>query len=110
MRAVLHTLDGKVYVGQNDIAEPVTECPRKGMKSGEGYHLCRSVCRQSAHAEVNALKAALLDGVSTFEGSTLYLYGHTHCCMSCQKVMYEFGVESYFIDNEQYFLEQNKLT
>ena len=88
--ALLVAVDGSYFVGSNWCASPQDTCPRENSKSGEDYELCRSVCNQSAHAEVNACKKA---GAKA-KGSTLYLIGHTYCCDSCKKVMKKYGVKT----------------
>lgn len=37
----------------------VSICPRDvaGCVSGEGYHMCREICNQVAHAEVDAINS-----------------------------------------------------
>ena len=105
VKAVLQTIEGQNFIGYNDILVKVTECPRAGMASGDGYELCKSECNQVAHAEVDAVAKALSAGAE-LSGSTLYLYGHTYCCTACQAVMYHAGVESYFINEQQFMLEE----
>ena len=82
--------DGQlVSIGTNEINADIKECPRKGMETGVGYELCRDVCKQKNHAEVNAcLKAG-----EQAKGSTLFLIGHTYCCDNCKRVMKEYGVK-----------------
>jgi deoxycytidylate deaminase len=77
-----------ISIGFNEINADISECPRKGMKTGEGYELCKSVCKQNNHAEVNAC----LNAGEQAKGATLYLIGHTYCCDNCKKVMEEHGI------------------
>jgi deoxycytidylate deaminase len=80
----------KVFVGSNHCGNPQTTCPRdeQGFKTGEGYHLCKEVCNQDAHAEVDAcIKAG-----EHAKGATLILLGHYYCCDNCIKVMEEYGI------------------
>ena len=72
--ATVVTPDGESFTGTNLCRNPQKVCPREvqGMKSGEGYELCQSVCQQDGHAEVNALRAA----GNKAKGSILYLSGH----------------------------------
>lgn len=72
---------GKVYVGTNHCLNAQNICPRKGMETGSGYELCKSICKQENHAEINAIKNANGDA----KGGTLYLIGHTYCCDKCLK-------------------------
>lgn len=77
-----------VSMGSNEIHTDVEVCPRIGMKSGEGYELCKSICKQNHHAEVDAcLKAG-----DRANGATLILIGHTYCCDNCKRVMEEHGI------------------
>ena len=38
-------VDNVLYVGTNECLNPQKVCPREGMKTGEGYELCRDVCK-----------------------------------------------------------------
>lgn len=92
--ATIITPTGERFVGTNDCANPQTTCPRDaaGMKTGEGYHICREVCRQTGHAEINALRAA----GEKARGATMYIEGHTYACGSCQEALTKAGVEWIF--------------
>jgi deoxycytidylate deaminase len=81
--------DGElISIGTNEIHADIIECPRKGMKTGVGYELCRDICKQKYHAEVDAcMKAG-----DRAKGGTLYLIGHTYCCDNCKNVMNEHGI------------------
>jgi len=84
--AFLTTSDGKrLYIGSNWCKTPVRpgECPRADMPSGSGYWMCKDICRQPAHAEVDALKKAGKDGI----GGMMYIVGHTRVCDDCSKKM-----------------------
>ena len=63
------------------------------MKSGEGYELCKDVCWQPNHAEVNAC----IDAGALAKGGTLYLIGHTYCCDACKKIIKEAGIKKIVI-------------
>jgi deoxycytidylate deaminase len=82
--------NGSFYIGSNWCEFPQDTCPRIGMKTGEGYNLCRDVCGQYNHAEVDACVKA---GEKATKGGTLYLIGHTYCCDNCKKVMKEYGIK-----------------
>jgi deoxycytidylate deaminase len=86
--------DGKlISIGTNEIHEDIKECPRIGMKTGDGYELCKSICKQKSHAEVDAcLKAG-----DNANGGTLYLIGHTYFCDNCKEVMDKFGIKEVII-------------
>jgi deoxycytidylate deaminase len=92
--AVVITRDNKAYVGRNDVNNAQQVCPRvtAGMKTGEGYELCKTVCQQPDHAEVAAIKAAVAAG-SLVSGSTMFIYGHTYACEPCLSWCREYGVE-----------------
>lgn len=79
---------GEEFVGENDCDNAQSVCPRAGMASGVGYHLCREVCRQGSHAEIAALKKA---GPKA-RGATLHLRGHTYVCDDCQAALDAAGV------------------
>lgn len=83
----------KFWVGSNWCKNYQKECPRKGMKSGTGYHLCREICEQQNHAEVDACINAGIDAL----GGVLHLIGHTYCCDDCKKVMKKYGIKEVII-------------
>ncbi|WP_242136962.1 hypothetical protein [Sphingomonas sp. TREG-RG-20F-R18-01] len=72
--------DGMQFVGTNYCLNAQQTCPRGDLPSGVGYELCVSVCKQTAHAEVNAIKAA----GDAARGAVLYLHGHTYACADCR--------------------------
>ena len=77
----------------NEIHADIEECPRKDLPTGVGYDLCKKVCKQKHHAEVDAcLKAG-----KEAQGGTLFLIGHTYCCDACKKVMDEHGIKKAII-------------
>ena len=80
----------KTFVGSNHCGNAQTVCPRdvQGFKTGEGYHLCKDICQQEEHAEVDACKKA----GDYAKGATLLLIGHHYCCDNCKKVMEEYGI------------------
>lgn len=77
--ATVVATNGTHYVGYNAVDTPQPECPRGNMATGEGYHLCKDVCRQTGHAEINAIKLA----GKYAKGATLYIEGHTYACREC---------------------------
>lgn len=87
-RATIIALDGSRHVGENDCFTPQTACPRADMPTGVGYELCASICHQTAHAEVNAVRSA----GDAAKGSTLYLEGHYYACDNCKAVAAAAGV------------------
>jgi hypothetical protein len=89
-RATIIAADGTRYVGTNDCANPQQVCPRAGMPTGVGYELCVNICRQTGHAEVNAVGLA----GDAARGSTIYLEGHYYACDNCKAVAAAAGVVS----------------
>lgn len=79
----------EIFTGSNGCLNPQNKCPRKNMKSGSGYELCKDICQQPNHAEISA---CILAGKYA-NGSTLYLFGHTYCCDNCKKVMDKCGIK-----------------
>ena len=77
--AEIVTPEGARFYGENLCYRPQETCPRGAMPTGKGYHLCKSVCVQSGHAEINALAAA----GDKAKGATLTLYGHSYACDHC---------------------------
>jgi len=91
--ARLHA-NGELFVGENLCQKPQKKCPREGMETGEGYHLCKDVCGQEHHAEV---AACLLAGEKA-RGSIIEISGHTHCCAHCIYIMRAHGIFAvYFV-------------
>ena len=89
VRATIVAQDGRRFTGTNDCLNPQTTCPRAGMKTGEGYHLCEQVCQQTGHAEINALRAA---GVFARD-AVMYVEGHTYVCDRCKVAAVSAGVK-----------------
>lgn len=85
--------NGEVFIGSNWCEKPQKECPRKGMKTGEGYHLCSEICGQKFHAEVDAC----LNAKKKANGGKLYLYGHYYFCDNCIKTMKKYGLTAWEI-------------
>jgi deoxycytidylate deaminase len=57
-------------------------------KTGMGYELCKTVCKQFGHAEINAVDLAGEDAIC----STLYLEGNNYICDNCKKYAVEHGI------------------
>jgi deoxycytidylate deaminase len=89
----LHLRDGTQVEGENRCRNPQRVCPRveRGMKTGEGYELCQSVCQQVGHAEADALATARSFGLD-LRGATAHVQGHTYYCMACQHALFAAGV------------------
>ena len=88
--ATIVSAGGERFVATNHVLNPQQVCPRGGLPTGEGYHLCREVCRQPGHAEINALAKA---GEAARVG-TLYLQGHTYACDTCKAACHAAGIVS----------------
>ena len=89
--ARLTTIDGAVFYGENVCANPQTFCPRQ---PGEGYELCKQVCAQAAHAELQAIFSA---GVERARGGVIHVR-HSHVCADCRAVGRELGIEILTVD------------
>lgn len=85
--------NGEYWVGSNWCKTPQAVCPRGDMKTGEGYELCKSVCHQENHAEINALNKA----GSNANGGELYIIGHSYCCDTCKNIATERGIKKIHI-------------
>lgn len=92
-KATLYSPSGVKFYAENWCENPQLECPRKDMKTGEGYELCKSICRQSGHAEVNVCKLA----GEQARGGHLFLEGHTYICESCLSTMRDYGIKEWTI-------------
>lgn len=80
--AVVTTEHGRQYLGFNFVRNAPVWCPRGGMRRGEGYELCKTVCGALDHAEIDALrKFDLSEPVGT--KATMQVYGVNHICENC---------------------------
>lgn len=82
VKAILTTVAGNEYHGENSCRKPQATCPRL---PGEGYDKCRDVCDQQHHAEGAAIHAAL-DAGDAVDGGHMVVY-HRHVCDGCQLQM-----------------------
>jgi len=97
--AILRTNGGHVYVGTNYCEANPDFCPRQSMASGVGYELCKTVCKQGAHAEIAAINEALKHELM-LAGSTIFLMGHEHCCENCTNEMKKYGISKVVFVND----------
>jgi len=98
VKAVIRTEKGELVFGSNDINVELDSCPRveKGCKTGEGYELCKKICKQKSHAEITAIQNAKKQGIDIKNG-TLFLVGHTYCCENCLDGMKKAGLKKAFV-------------
>jgi deoxycytidylate deaminase len=90
--AILVTPSGEVFTGRNSVRNPQTVCPRVGDKyAREDYILCKTVCDQPYHAEVDALRKA----GDKARGATLYVE-HNRICSECRAAIRKAGVRVVF--------------
>ncbi len=86
--ATVVDVNGIHYTATNYCMAPQLTCARGGLPTGQGYELCSSICKQPAHAEINALRLA----GEKARGGVLYLQGHTYACEPCTQAAYAAGV------------------
>lgn len=92
VEARLYPLGGdKIFVGRNDCEHPQPVCPRA---PDEDYEKCTTVCGQSGHAEIEALRAA---GDTNLKGATLALTGHWRVCRECAEAIRDAGINTIWI-------------
>jgi len=94
--AKLLLISGEVFEGFNSCACPQKECPRD---EDDGYEKCKKICKQTAHAEVNAINAAINQDLDVV-GSTLIVYKHTNICNDCHNYANNAGVGNVIIIKE----------
>ena len=91
--ATLVATNGHRFVATNFCLTPQKVCPRAGLETGVGYDLCKTICNQIAHAEINVVMKA-----SVFaKGSTIYLEGHTYACETCKSFAIKYGVKEIIV-------------
>lgn len=75
--------------GTNDCDNPQQTCPRL---PGEGYEKCRTICQQTGHAEIEALRKAKERGLD-LSGGSAYIFGHNWICNSCGQALVDAGIK-----------------
>lgn len=100
VRAVIVTPNGSFACGNNDCVNPQSACPRAHLPGGEGYDICRGICLQKAHAEINAINNAIEKGLD-ISGSVMIISGHYHSCENCLREMTRYKI------NDIVFLTNN---
>jgi deoxycytidylate deaminase len=93
--AIIITCDNKVYVGYNDCENNIEVCPRTGMDTGEGYDLCKTICKQNSHAEISAINKC--EDKFELKDATLILKGHSYICDNCKSELRKVGIEDWTI-------------
>lgn len=90
--ATLVTVNGNQYIGSNHCLTPQKVCPRdtQGYPSGQGYHLCKEICNQPAHGEVNAINFANSIEENASKGAVIHV-DYSWICGACSKTAEEFG-------------------
>jgi deoxycytidylate deaminase len=96
---VLATLvcGAETFYATNYCLNPQKVCPRADLASGVGYEMCRDICKQVGHAEINVLAMAK----EKAKGSTMSLKGHTYVCDSCMAALKKAGVKGVFLLDKQ---------
>jgi hypothetical protein len=84
----LMTAEGPTFHGTNDCDNAQEICPRA---PGEGYEKCASICQQGAHAEIDALNAALRCGYEAKDAVAI-IQGHYYICEPCGRALRDAGV------------------
>ncbi len=91
--AVLRTLDGQRFVGENLVANPQATCPRyepPNLYKREDYRLCDEVCQSGGHAEAQAVMEARLAGAHIHGGHMTVF--HKRVCSACQEMLEADGI------------------
>jgi len=102
--ATLVTQDGQQFESTNFCLTPQSVCPREeqGYKSGEGYHLCKTICNQAGHAEENVIFFARKKGANV-RGSTIDVE-YSWICENCKRVAKDWDVEVKIKEKNEYVL------
>ncbi len=73
-------------------------CPRyeQGCGTGEGYELCKNICKQTGHAETTAIDDCLGQNNNPAHAD-LYLFGHWWCCENCWNTIIHHNISTVFL-------------
>lgn len=87
-----------VSIGTNYCKNPQLVCPREIMncKTGEGYELCKNICNQEYHAEIDSINNLNNIDIPSFG----LLIGHTYCCDNCLQKLNIVGITNIIIIKE----------
>lgn len=99
--AAIIVRNGEIIGRGVNAGKRVKICPRvvRGCLTGEGYELCRVVCRQKGHGEVMAIRDAQSRG-NDLKGASIYLDGHWWVCESCWNEIIKAGISRVFLRND----------
>lgn len=97
--------NGKIIAKGCNAGKKVDICPRitQNYKTGEGYHLCKTICLQVGHAEKTAISNAKQNLQNT-RGANMYLYGHWWCCKDCWDTIIEADINQVYLLNNSHIL------
>ena len=87
--------------GYNGTPSKIESCMEKGhcyriennIPSGTRYETCQSI-----HAEQNAIIQA---GEFGCRESSIYIYGHSYCCILCKRFIIQSGIEHIYIQKDE---------
>lgn len=85
--------------GYNNTPAGVKSCivcyrQQNKIKSGTMYETCRSI-----HAEMNAIIQA---GINQCRGADMYIYGHSHVCVMCQRAILNAGIKRVYVSEDKF--------
>lgn len=88
--------DGRQWQSSNYCMNPQEECPRGSLPRGVGYDMCKDICQQHGHAEIEAMVYAAKDGVS-LNGAVIYLEGIGYACSRCETTASFTGIKEIIV-------------
>jgi len=90
--AMLETVEGNLYYGVNNINnDKITECPRLNNSIRNDYSLCKTVCKQDNHAEVDAIDNCLANNDTPNDG--IIFLSHNRSCGDCISYMSKHNIK-----------------
>ena len=81
-------VNGLFHVATNRCDHEGDVCPRLGMPTGEGYHLC-----EATHAEEVLIQHLLSIGCES--DGIVWVVGHYYVCEPCAKMLKNCGVQEF---------------
>lgn len=97
---IIYPVGTAPIIAENDCANPQPVCPRA---PGEGYEKCKTICQQSGHAEINALRLAeeWTGNIGhSVAGGRAVINGHYWICEPCGKALRDAGISEVSIVDE----------